>query len=122
MATRQAFRYVSRRFSSSGKVLSEEEKAAENVYIKKVEQEKLAKLARQGQKAEGSSASSGGSGSGAGSASESTASTSSAAGVSTDKNKNYAIVAGVLAGLGVVGWIYKSKEKKTEDLHERRLV
>ena len=27
-------RYVSRRFSSSGKVLSEEEKAAENVYIK----------------------------------------------------------------------------------------
>ncbi|CAI9778325.1 unnamed protein product [Fraxinus pennsylvanica] len=34
MATRTAMRYVSRRLSSSGRVLSEEEKAAENVYIK----------------------------------------------------------------------------------------
>lgn len=34
MATRIAARYVSRRMSSSGKVLSEEEKAAENVYIR----------------------------------------------------------------------------------------
>lgn len=34
MATRGAARYVFRRFSSGGKVLSEEEKAAENVYIK----------------------------------------------------------------------------------------
>lgn len=31
---RTAARHVSRRLSSSGKVLSEEEKAAENVYIK----------------------------------------------------------------------------------------
>lgn len=34
MATRIAVRYVSRRLSSSGKILSEEERAAENVYIK----------------------------------------------------------------------------------------
>lgn len=34
MAIRIAARYISRRLSSSGKVLSEEEKAAENVYIK----------------------------------------------------------------------------------------
>ena len=34
MASRMAARFVPRRFSSSGKVLSEEEKAAENVYIK----------------------------------------------------------------------------------------
>lgn len=34
MAMRIAARYVSRRLSSSGKILSEEEKAAENVYIK----------------------------------------------------------------------------------------
>lgn len=34
MATRIAARYVSRRLSSSGKMLSEEEKAAENIYIK----------------------------------------------------------------------------------------
>ncbi|KAJ0485398.1 hypothetical protein HanHA89_Chr14g0567851 [Helianthus annuus] len=120
MAARQAFRNVSRRFSSSGKILSEEEKAAENVYIKKVEQEKLEKLARKGQQAEGSSTSSGGSGagSGSGSASGSTASSTSTGGVSTDKNKNYAIVAGVLTGIGALGWYYKSKDKKTEDLHD----
>lgn len=34
MAMRIAARYVPRRLSSSGKILSEEEKAAENVYIK----------------------------------------------------------------------------------------
>nr|XP_016472733.1 PREDICTED: putative disease resistance RPP13-like protein 1 [Nicotiana tabacum] len=34
MAARNAFRYVSRRLYSYGKVLSEEERAAENVYIK----------------------------------------------------------------------------------------
>ncbi|XP_021992549.1 uncharacterized protein At2g27730, mitochondrial isoform X2 [Helianthus annuus] len=122
MAARQAFRNVSRRFSSSGKILSEEEKAAENVYIKKVEQEKLEKLARKGQQAGGSSTSSGGSGAGAGSgsgsASGSTASSTSTGGVSTDKNKNYVIVAGVLTGIGALGWYYKSKDKKTEDLHD----
>lgn len=36
MASRMAARFVSRRFSSSGKILSEEEKAAENVYIKAI--------------------------------------------------------------------------------------
>lgn len=34
MAGRSAARCILRRFSSGGKVLSEEEKAAENVYIK----------------------------------------------------------------------------------------
>ena len=34
MTLRIAARYVSRRLSSSGKVLSEEEKAAENIFIK----------------------------------------------------------------------------------------
>ena len=34
MAARIAARYVARRLSTGGKVLSEEEKAAENVYIK----------------------------------------------------------------------------------------
>ncbi|KAL8201587.1 hypothetical protein R6Q59_007680 [Mikania micrantha] len=115
MATRQAFRHVSRRFSSSGKILGEEEKAAENVYIKKVEQEKLEKLARKGLKAEGPSTNSGGSG--AGSTSGSTASPSTG-GVSTDKYRNYAVVAGVLTGLGALGWYLKSKDKKADDLHD----
>lgn len=34
MSSRVLARFVSRRFSSNGKILSEEEKAAENVYIK----------------------------------------------------------------------------------------
>lgn len=34
MASRMAARFVTRRLSSSGKVLSEEERAAENVYFK----------------------------------------------------------------------------------------
>ena len=34
MATKVAVRYVARRFSSGGKILGEEEKAAENIYIK----------------------------------------------------------------------------------------
>ncbi|MCH87406.1 copper ion binding protein [Trifolium medium] len=48
MATRVAARHASRRLFSSGtgKVLGEEEKAAENAYFKKAEQEKLEKLAR----------------------------------------------------------------------------
>uniref|UniRef100_A0A0E0QMC6 Uncharacterized protein n=1 Tax=Oryza rufipogon TaxID=4529 RepID=A0A0E0QMC6_ORYRU len=45
---RLAARLAPRRLlSSGGKVLGEEEKAAENIYIKKMEQEKLEKLARQ---------------------------------------------------------------------------
>ncbi|RDX63275.1 putative protein, mitochondrial, partial [Mucuna pruriens] len=50
MATRMAARYGSRRLfsSGSGKILSEEEKAVENAYFKKAEQEKLEKLARKG--------------------------------------------------------------------------
>lgn len=42
MATRNALRIVSRRFSS-GKIFSEEEKAAENVFIK-VKEQKLSLL------------------------------------------------------------------------------
>nr|GEV46501.1 hypothetical protein CTI12_AA419540 [Tanacetum cinerariifolium] len=111
MATKVAVRYVSRRFSSGGKILSEEEKAAENIYIKKMEQERLEKLAHKGQKAEGTSASSGGADA---KASESTASTSS----TTDKNRKYAVVAGVVTGFGALGWYLKSKNKKTEELQD----
>ncbi|KAK5830491.1 hypothetical protein PVK06_014286 [Gossypium arboreum] len=62
-AARMGFRYVSRRFltSGTGKILSEEERAAENVFIKKMEQERLEKLARKGPKPEKPDAGSGGS-------------------------------------------------------------
>ncbi|KAL6564547.1 hypothetical protein OROMI_015997 [Orobanche minor] len=46
MATRHALRLVQHRFCSSGKVLGQEKKAVESVFIKKMEQEKLGKLAR----------------------------------------------------------------------------
>nr|XP_008360853.2 uncharacterized protein At2g27730, mitochondrial-like [Malus domestica] len=112
MASRMAARFVPRRFSSSGKVLGEEEKAAENVYIKKTEQEKLEKLARKGPTPEEKpAASSGGSVSDAKpSASSSGASTAK---VSTDKYRNYAVVAGVMTA-AALGWYLKASGKKEE--------
>ncbi|XP_056844815.1 uncharacterized protein At2g27730, mitochondrial isoform X3 [Raphanus sativus] len=108
MATRSAFRLVSRRFSN-GKVLSEEEKAAENVFIKKMEQEKLEKIARQGpgeQAASGGAKASGGGGG--------TSSAESGPKVSEDKDRNYAVVAGVVAVVGAIGWYMKSGGKKQQ--------
>ncbi|KAJ6841365.1 uncharacterized protein M6B38_307080 [Iris pallida] len=109
------FGVVSRRFSSSGKVLAEEAKAAENVYIKKIEQEKLEKLARKGPNAaeqppvtaEAPPASVAKSG---GPASSATGS------VSTDKNRNYAVVAGTVAAVSAFGWYFLSKPKKSEKI------
>uniref|UniRef100_A0ACD5YEK6 Uncharacterized protein n=1 Tax=Avena sativa TaxID=4498 RepID=A0ACD5YEK6_AVESA len=112
-----AARFVQSRLrSSGGKVLGEEEKAAENVYIKKMEQEKLQKLARKGPSAgeqapptPGSAASDVKAGGGAG------PTASASTGVSTDKNRNYAVLAGAIVGLSAVGWYLLSKEpKKTE--------
>ncbi|OVA10002.1 hypothetical protein BVC80_1751g169 [Macleaya cordata] len=110
MATRIAARYVSRRLSSSGKVLGEEEKAAENVYIKKIEQEKLEKLARKGPKPEETTTSS----SGSVSEVKPSVSASSTSNTSTDKNRNYGVLAGVIAGVGALGWYLKASSKKPE--------
>ena len=109
-------RFTNRRFSSSGKVLSEEEKAAENVYIKKMEQEKLEKIARKGPKPEEQAASGSG---GAATDVKPSATTSSGPGaatekVSTDKYRNYAVVAGVVTAFGALGWYLNSKPEKSE--------
>ncbi|OVA19983.1 hypothetical protein BVC80_1449g1 [Macleaya cordata] len=45
MATRTAARYVSQRLSSGARNLIEKENSAENIYIKKIELERLQKLA-----------------------------------------------------------------------------
>ncbi|XP_048569040.1 uncharacterized protein At2g27730, mitochondrial isoform X1 [Triticum urartu] len=111
---RAAARFVQTRLRSSGKVLSEEERAAENVYIKKMEQEKREKLARKQGPSTGEQAPSTPSAA-AGDVSSSTAS-ASAAGTSTDKNRNYAVLAGTLAGLSALGWYLLSKPKKTEEV------
>ncbi|KAM3398881.1 putative protein, mitochondrial [Capsicum galapagoense] len=117
MAARNAFRYVSRRLSSSGKVLSEEEKAAENVYIKKMEKEKLEKLARKGPKPEDQAAAGAG---GAGSVADGAASAqaSSTRGVSNDKYRNYGVLAGLVTAVGAFGWYSLSKDKKTEEVQD----
>ncbi|KAL2536101.1 Uncharacterized protein Fot_17492 [Forsythia ovata] len=117
MATRTIVRHVSRRFSSNGRVLSEEEKAAENVYIKKKEQEKLEKLARKGPKPEETTTTSSG---GAGSISDTKPSgqTSSTSKASTDKYRNYAVVAGLATAFAAVGWYYGSKKNKSEEVHD----
>ncbi|KAG6678834.1 hypothetical protein I3842_14G101900 [Carya illinoinensis] len=113
MAMRMAARFVSRRFSSGGKILSEEEKAAENVYIKKLEQEKLEKLARKGPKPEEKPATSSG-GSVTDAKPTSSSSSSSTSGVSNDKYRNYAVLAGTITVLASVGWYLKGSEKKPE--------
>ncbi|KAL8094291.1 hypothetical protein AgCh_035987 [Apium graveolens] len=144
MSSRVLARFVSRRFSSSGKILSEEEKAAENVYIKKMEKEKLEKLARKWRGTPfgfGRSATMTNSmitldlividtvealgpnpeekpptGSGdSGSATEAKASGhTSNSGVSTDKDRNYVLLAGIAGGLSGLGWYVYSKKKAEE--------
>ncbi|KAM3310141.1 hypothetical protein ACQJBY_031057 [Aegilops geniculata] len=109
---RAAARFVQTRLRSSGKVLSEEERAAENVYIKKMEQEKREKLARKGPST-GEQAPSTPS---AAAADVSSTASASTAGTSTDKNRNYAVLAGTLAGLSALGWYLLSKPKKTEEV------
>ncbi|KAJ7981180.1 Copper ion-binding protein [Quillaja saponaria] len=116
MATRTVARYIPRRFysSGSGKVLSQEEKAAENIYIKKTEQEKLEKLARKGPKPEEKpAAGSGGSATDA-KPSESAGEGASTEKVSTDKYRNYAVVAGTVTMFGALGWYLKGTAKKPE--------
>ncbi|GAB2274599.1 hypothetical protein Dimus_009367 [Dionaea muscipula] len=112
MATRTAARYISRRLSTGGKVLSEEEKAAENVYIKKMEQEKLAKLARKGPQPDEKAAATGSGGSVTDAKPSGPDSTASK--VSTDKYRNYGVVAGLVTAVGGLGWYLSSSSKKAE--------
>ncbi|CAN6560090.1 unnamed protein product [Malus baccata var. baccata] len=83
------------------------------VILQKTEQEKLEKLARKGPTPEEKpAASSGGSVSDAKpSASSSGASTAK---VSTDKYRNYAVVAGVMTAAASLGWYLKASGKKEE--------
>ncbi|CAA2960819.1 uncharacterized protein At2g27730, mitochondrial-like isoform X2 [Olea europaea var. sylvestris] len=117
MATRTAMRYVSRRLSSSGRVLSEEEKAAENVYIKKKEQEKLEKLAREGPKPDKTPATGSG-GSDSISDAKSSGQTSSAPKASTDNYRNYAVVAGIATAFAALGWYYGTKKKEPDQVQD----
>ncbi|KAK6141702.1 hypothetical protein DH2020_000404 [Rehmannia glutinosa] len=118
MATRIAARYVSRRLSSSGKVLGEEEKAAENVYIKKMEQEKLEKLAHKGPKSgETTASTSGGSGS-VTDAKPGDRIPSSSKASSTDKYKNYAVAAGIATIAGSTGWYLRSRKRESEPVQD----
>ncbi|KAJ8510931.1 hypothetical protein OPV22_001365 [Ensete ventricosum] len=112
MAARVAARYVVRRLSSGGKVLSEEEKAVENVYIKKMEQEKLEKLAHKGSKPGQQTPAK--SETPAAAAKPGTPPGSSTASVSTDKNRNYAVLAGTVSAVCALGWYLLSKPKKSE--------
>jgi len=38
--------------------------------------------------------------------------------VSTDKYRNYAVLAGVITGLSALGWYLKSGSKKTEEVQD----
>ncbi|EPS58845.1 hypothetical protein M569_15968, partial [Genlisea aurea] len=120
MASRIAIRYIiSRRLSTGGKVLSEEEKAAENVYIKKMEQERLEKLARKGPKS-GETSSGAASSEVPGSLADAKASyeAASTSKVSKDEYKNYAVVAGIATVAAAFGWYLGSQKKTKEEVHD----
>ncbi|CAN6440118.1 unnamed protein product [Victoria cruziana] len=113
LSARMAFRLFSS--TGSGKMLSEEEKAAENVYIKKVEQEKLEKIARKGYKPEEHSTEVKTT---ATNAKSSSSSPPSSSGISTDRYRNYAILSGVIAMAASVGWYLKSTAKRPEEVQD----
>ncbi|BAF24413.2 uncharacterized protein At2g27730, mitochondrial [Oryza sativa Japonica Group] len=107
---RLAARLAPRRLLSSGGKVLGEEKAAENIYIKKMEQEKLEKLARQGPSPgeQGSSTP----------AADVKAEGGPTAGASTVKNKNYTLIAGAVGVLGAsaIAWYRLSKPEKSEEV------
>lgn len=72
---------------------------------------------QQGLKAEETSASSAGSSTDAAKASASS-SVGGGEKVSTDKNRNYAVVAGVVTGLAALGWYLKASKKKPEEVQD----
>jgi len=80
-----------------------------------MEQEKLEKLARKGpssgEQASSTTSSAASDVKAAGGPTE-----SASAGVSTDKNRNYAVLAGTIAALGGLGWYLLSKPKKSEEV------
>lgn len=105
--TRSPFaRALQFRASNGGKVLSEEEKAAENIYIRKMERERLEK-AKKGLKPEEVTAES--------FSSETKATITDA---SSDSTKNIAVVAGVVAIVAAGWWYFRSSSKKNEEEKE----
>ncbi|RRT75912.1 hypothetical protein B296_00017181 [Ensete ventricosum] len=99
MAARIAARYVARRLSTGGKVLSEEEKAAENG--PKPGEQTPAKQETPAGDVKPSTPPPG---------------SSTAAGVSTDNIRNYAVVAGTVAAACGLGWYLLSKPKKSAEV------
>lgn len=97
-------RVVQSRAFSDGRVLNDEERAAENMYIRKIEKEKLEK-AKQGIKHESSASGS----------STSEPGSTSIPGPSTDSSKNIAVFAGVAAVLAVGWWLVRPTSKKQEE-------
>ncbi|CAK9231970.1 unnamed protein product [Sphagnum jensenii] len=97
----------------SDRVLGEEERAVENVYIKKMEKEKMEKLLRQGFSAEEAKAAI--SGSPTASPEAAKAAAAAAAKPSTDGNTNYAAIAGVVGGAGLAYWYFSSPSKRQTD-------
>ncbi|KAH8943002.1 hypothetical protein BDL97_13G025900 [Sphagnum fallax] len=101
----------------SGKVLGEEERAAENIYIKKMEHEKMEKLLQQGFSAEEAKAAISGSPTATPEAAKA-AKEATASKASTDGNTNYAVIAGIVGVVGLAYWYFSSPSKKEVDNKE----
>ncbi|KAF9594444.1 hypothetical protein IFM89_031046 [Coptis chinensis] len=92
MAGRMGARYLGRTRRLYSKLVSEEEKATENIHIKDPKPK------------EKSTTSSGSSATDA----KPSGAASSTSGVSTDKRKNYGLYAGVVLASGALGWYLRS--------------
>ncbi|KAG0571002.1 hypothetical protein M758_6G195300 [Ceratodon purpureus] len=105
-----------RREMSSGKVFQEEERAAETIYIKKMEQEKLEKLARKGFSQEEAKKAVSGHPDAHPEAVKIVNETASTT-ASTDSTTNYAVIGGIVGALALGYWYFSgsSDSKKKDD-------
>jgi hypothetical protein len=105
--------------SGSGQMFHEEEKAAETVYIKKMEREKLEKLARKGfSEAEAKKAIEGHPEAHPEAVKILNESASSSTDTSTDSTSNYAVIGGIVGVLAIGYWYFSGSSKKEDDRKE----
>jgi len=112
--------FVRREMSSGdGRVFHDEEKAAENIYIKKMEKEQLEKLARKGfSEAEAKKALEGHPEAHPEAVKILNESTSSSTNTSTDSTSNYAVIGGIIGVLAIGYWYFSGSSKKEDENKE----
>jgi len=105
--------------SGNGRMLHDEEKAAETIYIKKMEKEKLEKLARKGfSEEEAKKAVEGHPEAHPEAVKILNESASSSTNTSTDSTSNYAVIGGIIGVLAIGYWYFSGSSKKEDENKE----